>query len=58
MNNLRHLHLDNSYRNEQFSEDGFRLLFDMNDGIRQLQYFRITRCAHFNDDCVDALTDW
>ena len=55
MRNLRHLHI---YDQSDFTAAGYRSLFDPNDGIRQLRYFRIIDCLSFNNSCIDALTKW
>lgn len=43
MIDVHHLHLHDAYK---ITVIGFRLLFDANDGIRRLQYFRVVHCNH------------
>jgi hypothetical protein len=55
MTNLTDLCLD---RGKNFTSNGIRSLFVGTDGLRQLNHFRIESCAAFDDNCIDALTEW
>lgn len=52
---LRHLHVING---RHFTEVQFLSLFDVKDGIRELQHLHLHRCSAFIDNCVNALTEW